>query len=123
VGSSGASPLTIFGREFTIPGYLVWGALIYAVFGNGADAVDRLTAGHLDFQQQRYEADFRFNHAEVRVDRAACVQPLLNNATVGCFGPRTRLKRKSASLALPVEKSRLTSGEPIHCVSAVPNTA
>ncbi len=32
-GLSAASPLTIFGREFTIPGYLVWGALIYAVFG------------------------------------------------------------------------------------------
>src|SRR6185312_3496136 len=32
-GLSAASPLTIYGREFAIPGYLVWGALIYAVLG------------------------------------------------------------------------------------------
>src|SRR6266480_5559996 len=32
-GLSAAAPLHLFGNEFPIPGYLVWGALIYAVFG------------------------------------------------------------------------------------------
>ena len=32
-GLSAEAPLTIFGNQFAIPGYLVWGALIYAVFG------------------------------------------------------------------------------------------
>ena len=32
-GLSAGSPLTLFGSEFHIPGYLVWGALIYATFG------------------------------------------------------------------------------------------
>ena len=65
-GLSAASPLHISGREFAIPGYLVWGALIYAVLGTaltqwiGSPLVD------LDFQQQRYEADFRFNLVRVR---------------------------------------------------------
>ena len=65
-GLSTEAPLHIFGQEFVIPGYLVWGALIYAVFGTalthwiGSPLVD------LNFQQQRYEADFRFNLVRVR---------------------------------------------------------
>jgi vitamin B12/bleomycin/antimicrobial peptide transport system ATP-binding/permease protein len=65
-GLSGASPLTIFGREFTIPGYLVWGALIYAVFGTALTQWIGSPLVNLDFQQQRYEADFRFNLVRVR---------------------------------------------------------
>ena len=48
-GLSAEAPLTIFGREFHIPGYLVWGALIYADLRNRADAVDRLAAGQPRF--------------------------------------------------------------------------
>ena len=66
VGLSAASPLTIFGREFTIPGYLVWGALIYAVFGTALTQWIGSPLVNLDFQQQRYEADFRFNLVRVR---------------------------------------------------------
>ncbi|MDO9061490.1 MAG: SbmA/BacA-like family transporter, partial [Bradyrhizobium sp.] len=32
-GLSNAAPLHLFGQDFAIPGYLVWGALIYAVLG------------------------------------------------------------------------------------------
>ena len=32
-GLSATAPLHLFGNAFEIPGYLVWGALIYAVFG------------------------------------------------------------------------------------------
>ena len=65
-GLSAASPLTIFGREFAIPGYLVWGALIYAVFGTALTQWIGSPLVNLDFQQQRYEADFRFNLVRVR---------------------------------------------------------
>jgi putative ATP-binding cassette transporter len=65
-GLSTASPLTISGREFAIPGYLVWGALIYAVFGTALTHWIGSPLVNLDFQQQRFEADFRFNLVRVR---------------------------------------------------------
>jgi vitamin B12/bleomycin/antimicrobial peptide transport system ATP-binding/permease protein len=58
--------LHIFGREFAIPGYLVWGALIYAIFGTALTQWIGSPLVNLDFQQQRYEADFRFNLVRVR---------------------------------------------------------
>jgi putative ATP-binding cassette transporter len=63
-GLSEAAPLTLLG--WAIPGYLVWAALIYAVAGTiFTHLVGRpLTA--LNFNQQRYEADFRFNLVRVR---------------------------------------------------------
>ena len=65
-GLSADSPLTIFGREFAIPGYLVWGALIYAIFGTLLTQWIGSPLVNLDFRQQRYEADFRFNLVRVR---------------------------------------------------------
>jgi vitamin B12/bleomycin/antimicrobial peptide transport system ATP-binding/permease protein len=65
-GLSAESPLTIFGSEFHIPGYLVWGALIYAVFGTALTHWIGSPLVLLDYQQQRYEADFRFNLVRVR---------------------------------------------------------
>jgi vitamin B12/bleomycin/antimicrobial peptide transport system ATP-binding/permease protein len=65
-GLSADSPLTIFGREFVIPGYLVWGAVIYAVFGTLLTQWIGSPLVNLDFRQQRYEADFRFNLVRVR---------------------------------------------------------
>ena len=63
---SGTAPLHLFGTAWAIPGYLFWAALVYAVIGTLlAHLVGRaLTA--LNFQQQRYEADFRFNLVRVR---------------------------------------------------------
>jgi putative ATP-binding cassette transporter len=65
-GLSAESPLHMFGREFAIPGYLVWGALIYAIFGTALTQWIGSPLVNLDFQQQRYEADFRFNLVRVR---------------------------------------------------------
>ena len=65
-GLSSASPLHIFGREFDIPGYLVWGALIYAIFGTALTQWIGSPLVNLDFRQQRFEADFRFNLVRVR---------------------------------------------------------
>jgi putative ATP-binding cassette transporter len=65
-GLSAAAPLHIFGNEFAIPGYLVWGALIYAIFGTALTQWIGSPLVNLDFQQQRYEADFRFSLVRVR---------------------------------------------------------
>jgi putative ATP-binding cassette transporter len=65
-GLSAAAPLHIFGMEFAIPGYLVWGALIYAIFGTALTQWIGSPLVNLDFHQQRLEADFRFNLVRVR---------------------------------------------------------
>jgi putative ATP-binding cassette transporter len=65
-GLSADSPLTLFGSEFHIPGYLVWGALIYAVFGTALTHWIGSPLVGLSFEQQRLEADFRFNLMRVR---------------------------------------------------------
>jgi putative ATP-binding cassette transporter len=65
-GLSADSPLTLFGNEFHIPGYLVWGALIYAIFGTVLTHWIGSPLVMLNFQQQRLEADFRFNLVRVR---------------------------------------------------------
>ena len=63
---SAEAPLHLFGNELSIPGYLVWAALIYAIFGTVlTHLVGRPLAG-LNFSQQRFEADFRFNLVRVR---------------------------------------------------------
>lgn len=63
---SAAAPLHVFGSEFAIPGYLVWGALIYAMFGTALTQWIGSPLVNLDFHQQRLEADFRFNLVRVR---------------------------------------------------------
>ncbi len=65
-GLSAAAPLHLFGMSFTIPGYLLWAALIYACIGTLFTHLIGRPLIALNFQQQRYEADFRFNLVRVR---------------------------------------------------------
>jgi putative ATP-binding cassette transporter len=65
-GLSNAAPLRIFGADVVIPGYLCWGALIYAIFGTALTHWIGAPLVNLNFEQQRYEADFRFNLVRVR---------------------------------------------------------
>jgi putative ATP-binding cassette transporter len=65
-GLSNEAPLHLFGRDIPIPGYLVWGALAYALLGTAlTHFIGRPLVG-LNFTQQRYEADFRFNLVRTR---------------------------------------------------------
>ena len=63
---SAAAPLHLFGLSFNIPGYLLWAALIYACIGTALTHLIGRPLIALNFQQQRYEADFRFNLVRVR---------------------------------------------------------
>jgi putative ATP-binding cassette transporter len=63
---SASAPFTLFGIAWAIPGYLVWAALIYAVAGTLVTHWIGQPLAALNFDQQRYEADFRFNLVRVR---------------------------------------------------------
>ncbi len=63
---SAEAPLHLFGVALSIPGYLLWAALIYAVIGTLFTHLIGRPLIALNFQQQRYEADFRFNLVRVR---------------------------------------------------------
>ena len=65
-GLSAAAPLVLYGIDFSIPGYLVLAALIYAIFGTALTQWIGSPLVNLDFNQQRLEADFRFNLVRVR---------------------------------------------------------
>jgi putative ATP-binding cassette transporter len=65
-GLSAAAPLTIFGVPWNIPGYLVWAALGYAAIGTLLTHLIGRPLIALNFNQQRYEADLRFNLVRVR---------------------------------------------------------
>ena len=63
---SATAPLHVFGISIDIPGYLLWAALIYAILGTLFTHLLGRALIALNFQQQRYEADFRFNLVRVR---------------------------------------------------------
>lgn len=56
--------LTLWG--VTIPGYMVWVALLYAAFGSALTHVIGKPLAALRFRQQKTEADFRFSLARLR---------------------------------------------------------
>ena len=63
---SGAFTMDIGGREIVIYGYMFWFSLFYSGIGTAcAHLVGRKLIG-LNFDQQRFEADFRFNMMRVR---------------------------------------------------------
>jgi putative ATP-binding cassette transporter len=63
---SGSSPLVLFGPSYYIPGYLVWTALIYAIIGTVLTHLLGRPLVPLNFDQQRFEADFRFGLVRLR---------------------------------------------------------
>jgi putative ATP-binding cassette transporter len=65
-GLSKDAPLVIGGVDYTIPGYLVWAALLYAVLGTFFTHWIGKPLVALNFTKQRFEADFRFNLVRTR---------------------------------------------------------
>ena len=63
---SASAPFTLFGINWAVPGYLVWAALIYSIAGTAITHWIGRALIPLNFMQQRYEADFRFNLVRVR---------------------------------------------------------
>ena len=63
---SSTTPLMIGDASYQIPGYLVWAALIYSIIGTWVTHLVGRPLIKLNFDQQRYEADFRFSLVRLR---------------------------------------------------------
>ncbi len=62
-----SGPMTIpVGAGWTIPAYMVWAALLYAIVGTWLTNMIGRPLVRLNFDQQRYEADFRFGLVRFR---------------------------------------------------------
>ncbi|MCC7347257.1 MAG: ABC transporter ATP-binding protein/permease, partial [Variibacter sp.] len=59
-GLSATTPLPLFGVDLSFPGYLIWIAMAYAVIGTLAAHLIGWRLIPLNFNQQRFESDFRF---------------------------------------------------------------
>jgi vitamin B12/bleomycin/antimicrobial peptide transport system ATP-binding/permease protein len=65
-GLSGTLEFALMGRDFAIPGYMVWVAVIYAALGTWVTVKIGAPLVMLNFNQQRFEADFRFSLIRLR---------------------------------------------------------
>lgn len=71
------------GRHLVIPGYLVWAAVVYAFFGTILTAWVGRPLIQLDFEQERFQADFRFGLVRLRE----------NSESVALYGGEPRERR------------------------------
>jgi putative ATP-binding cassette transporter len=87
---SAAAPLHLFGVEVSIPGYLVWAALIYAIVGTALTHLIGRPLIRLNYDLQRYEADFRFGLVRVRENSEQIAlldgEPAENSRLMSRFG-------------------------------------
>jgi putative ATP-binding cassette transporter len=65
-GLSGALEFDVYGRHISIEGYMVWVALVYAAIGTWITMKIGRPLILLNFNQQRFEADFRFSLVRFR---------------------------------------------------------
>jgi vitamin B12/bleomycin/antimicrobial peptide transport system ATP-binding/permease protein len=65
-GLSGALTLPLGRFSIALPGYMVWAALLYAIVGTWLTNRIGRPLVRLNFDQQRYEADFRFGLVRFR---------------------------------------------------------
>ncbi len=65
-GLSGAFAFTLGGSSYSIPGFMVWMALLYCIAGSVITHYIGRPQIKLNFLQQRYEADFRHHLVRVR---------------------------------------------------------
>ena len=63
---SGPLAVALFGTEVSIPGYMVWAALLYALAGSAITYYVGRPLIRLSFNQERVEADFRFGLVRMR---------------------------------------------------------
>jgi vitamin B12/bleomycin/antimicrobial peptide transport system ATP-binding/permease protein len=65
-GLSGAFSFALGGSSYTIPGYMLWAAVVYCVIGSVITHYIGKSQIMLNFFQQKYEADFRHHMVRVR---------------------------------------------------------
>ena len=65
-GLSGAFSFAVGSSSFTIPGYMLWAAVVYCLVGSVLTHCIGKSQISLNFFQQKYEADFRHHMVRVR---------------------------------------------------------
>jgi vitamin B12/bleomycin/antimicrobial peptide transport system ATP-binding/permease protein len=65
-GLSGAFSFALGGSSYTIPGYMLWAAVLYCLVGSVLTHYIGKSQISLNFFQQKYEADFRHHMVRVR---------------------------------------------------------
>ena len=65
-GLSGNFSFTLAGSSYSVPGFMVWMALLYCIAGSLITHFIGRPQIKLNFEQQRYEADFRHHMVRVR---------------------------------------------------------
>jgi len=65
-GLSGAFSFALGGNSYTIPGYMLWAAVVYCLVGSVLTHYIGKSQISLNFFQQKYEADFRHHMVRVR---------------------------------------------------------
>ena len=109
---SATAPLHMFGSVWNIPGYLVWAALLYAILGTVLTHLVGWPLVGLSFQQQHYEADFRFNLVRVRENSEQIA--LLGGEPAEDTRLRTSFSRVAANWLLIMKRTKrltfLTAG-------------
>ncbi len=63
---SGPLNFTLGGIQLSIPGYMLWVAVLYALVGSGLTQRIGRRLARLYFEQQKFEADFRFTLVRLR---------------------------------------------------------
>lgn len=63
---SNQAGVPLFGFDVKIPGYLVWVSLVYAIIGTSITHLIGNILARLNFNQQRFEADFRYHLVRIR---------------------------------------------------------
>jgi putative ATP-binding cassette transporter len=81
-GLSAQVPIPWHGAKIVIPGYLVWTAVIYSLAGTLVSALVGRPLINLNFNQERYQADFRFSLVRLRE----------NSESVALYGGEEREK-------------------------------
>ena len=65
-GISGPLNFSLAGHAISIPGYMVWGCILYALIGSLVTHWIGRQLIPINFRQQRFEADFRFDLVRLR---------------------------------------------------------
>jgi putative ATP-binding cassette transporter len=104
---SNAAGVPLFGFDVKIPGYLVWVSLVYALIGTLITHLIGNVLAQLNFNHQRFEADFRYHLVRIRENGEQIA--LLDGDEMEKAGLGTRFGRLVANFRLIMSaQKRLT---------------
>ncbi|HWR07596.1 ABC transporter ATP-binding protein/permease [Sporomusa sp.] len=84
---SGTMVIPLGNQQLTVSGYMVWVAIVYSVIGTWLTHKIGKPLARLNFDQQRYEADFRFSLVRLRE----------NSESIAFYGGEAREERSFIS--------------------------